>query len=81
MPGMKRPMRDDRHTLSLVVSAVVAAVLARIGAARQPSPAGSRQPWLPPCPRPLATRPMETVGFQPVARGRNAMMPPVLPAG
>lgn len=39
MPGMKRPMRDDRHTLSLVVSAVVAAVLARIGAAP-----GSRHP-------------------------------------
>lgn len=60
MPGKEQPERYDRHTL------------ARLSAAKQPSPAGSRQPCV---------RPIETSGFQPVIRGRHAMMPPVLPAG
>lgn len=66
-------MRYDQHTPALLLSAVVAAVLARLAFARQPSPA--------PSPLPCVIRPNETVGFQPIAGARNAMMPPVLPPG
>ena len=64
-------MRYERNTLTLL-SALAAAMLARLHAATQPSPVRR--------PRPLPI-PIETAGFQPIARGRTAMMPPVLPSG